>query len=308
MLSVINKALGRWPHPTEEELIAYRSVGLDDKRRKTVQSHLSECDRCRETIKDIDDFFEPARVTEEPVGADKIGQEWESLSRRIRAEANLGAQAPSGKWFFLPALRFQPIYGVAAVLICVTLSLGLYALSLQRETQRLSRVMQSEREESAERSRALEIENQQLKEEAGRQKNDDGDIRRMRNDYEARISELKQPRLNSPIFDIYPKQLILRSPGKPEVNRISIPAHAESFVLIINGEDQPEASSYEVEILAGKGRSVWRKRGLRRESDRNFVIMIPRTFLNSGEYSLKIRSRDGARSKGEVEYLISITM
>jgi hypothetical protein len=303
-----NKALGHQSHPTEEELIDYRSVGLDAERRKTVQGHLSECDLCREVIKDIDDFFEPARETEKSVGADKIGREWESLLLRIRAEEKLTASILTGKRFSPPTLRLRPIYAVAAVLTCVALSLGLYALLLQRENRRLSREMQSEREAGAERLRVLEVENQHLREETGGQKNDNDKLRRQQEDYEARLSELRQPKVNSPIFDIYSRQFIRRSPGKYEVNRIKIPAYADSFILIVNGEDQPQAPSYEVEILTDKGRSVWRRRGLRREDDGNFVIMIPRTFLSSGEYRLKIRSRDGNRSNGVVEYLISIAI
>lgn len=304
----VNETSGNQSHPTEEELIAYRSAGLGVDRRKTVQGHLSKCDSCREIVNDINDFFEPARETEKTIGEKQIDREWESLLRRIRAEERLAAPALTGKQFSLPAFRLWPNYAVIAVLACVTLLLGSSVLWLQRENRRLSREMQSQREERTERLRMSEIENQWLREEAGRQKNDDDNLRRLRDDYEARLSQLKKPLLNSPIFDIYSRQFIRRAAGDHEVNRIGIPVHADSFILIVNGENQPQAPSYEVEILTDKGLSIWRKKGLRREDEGNFVIMVPRTFLSTGDYSLKIHSRDGSRSKSVVEYLISITI
>jgi len=310
-MTAANEALGHQSHPTEEELFAYRSVGLDAERQKTVQGHLSECEPCREIIKEIEDFFEPAWETKKTVGRDKIGREWESLLRRIREEEKTTASALTGKRFSLPTFRLRQNYVVIAVLACVALLLGLYASSLQRENRQLSRGMQSEREESAQRLRELEIvesEKQRLREEADRQKDDNDKLRRSRDAYKARLSELRQPLLNSPVFDIYSRQFIRRDPGKNEKNSIRIPAQADTFILIVNGEDQPQAPSYEVEILTAKGRTVWRKRGLMREDDENFVITVPRTFFSSGEYSLKIHSRDGNRSKGVVEYLISITI
>jgi len=54
-------------HLSEDELIEYQQGRLEDLERDTIQSHLVQCDACIAVLKQVSDFFEPAREGEEAI-------------------------------------------------------------------------------------------------------------------------------------------------------------------------------------------------------------------------------------------------
>jgi hypothetical protein len=275
------------PHLSEEELIAYHQGRVDERARDRTQSHLVQCHECLVVFKSVNDFFEPIREDEEQPGKSEIEREWEIFRRRVGAEKPPDAGAPSAR---RAGVSFRPraAFALAAGLILALGLMGFWALRLRQENRQLV----AEQSGSAERLKQLEEENRRLQEDVGA----------ARQNYESQLAKLRQPRLNAPIFDLFPQEFIQRSGAGTELNRITLPATTKEFILILNGDGQPDYPNYDVEFVDAQRQPVWRGEGLRRDGHGNFVITLDRTFLRPGEFRLKLYGRKDSRSRQIAEY------
>jgi hypothetical protein len=174
-----------------------------------------------------------------------------------------------------------------AVAACLVVAL---ALSLMWTVQR---DFGSQRQEIAtqQRVRQLEQQNRELQRqiEAGRQQ----------------IAQLQQPRLNTPVHDVFSSQLLARSAGATNVNRIEV-ASATPLTLILNGEGLRALPDYSIEILNNQDRPVWNSQGLRRGSQGNFTMTLPGGFLPGGEYRIRLSGRTDRGYERIADYAILI--
>ncbi len=284
-------SLGR--HLSKEELIDYQQGRLAETAREEAQSHLVQCDVCLAAFKDVSDFFEPAREGEEPVSKVEVGRAWQTFWQRVQPEekAATGASGLGRAGFWLNRRTTLALAGSLVAAIVLT---GAWALWLRQENQQLNRRLQSEQSGGADRLRQLEQENRRAREQAGT----------LKQEYASELAALRQPQLNAPIFDILSRKSIQRSGGGTETAVVEVPRTTRNFTLILNGEGQPEYPDYVIEILDSNDQLIWRGEGLRRSSDRNFVLTLDRAFLSEGPYHLKLYGQKGGRSKGIAEYAI----
>ncbi len=101
--------------------------------------------------------------------------------------------------------------------------------------------------------------------------------------------ELIRPQINAHLGDLFADGDRLRESGQFE--RVVVPPEADQVVLILNLNRPETFSDYRVEILdslAEDARVRWRRDGLRRGSEGNFVLTLRRGFLPPGRYRIRI--------------------
>ena len=280
-------------HIGEEELIAYQQERLGGPERSRIQHHFMQCSSCFDKFKDVSDFFEPARRDEESLSEAMIAREWESFSKNLPLVSPeiVERRLSFGRFFFAP----RAVALAATFIIILTTS---WAIWLFNERSQLTRQLESQRSSSAEELRALDEENRRLRErdrlanenesrlqqlEMDKQK-----VERRATDLELEIARMKQPELNSPIYDIYAQGSAQRSTTGGARNSVAISRRAKTVTLILNGSDQPEHPQYAIEMVDPKGRVNWRREGLKRDSFGNFVVTLNRASLSEGEVVLRI--------------------
>ncbi len=115
---------------------------------------------------------------------------------------------------------------------------------------------------------------------------------------EERVAALEAPQLNAPVFDLMPRDLVLRGPGA-EAATVEMPAGAAWVTLILAPPAPPVQGPLEVEVVAlgGTGeRRVWEASGLRRQALGDYTLTLPATLLPEGECELRLAvGRQGAR-------------
>ena len=153
-----------------------------------------------------------------------------------------------------------------------------------------------QRNSEQEKLRRLEEENRRLREQAGT----------AQRNYESQLAELQGPQLNAQVYDILPQELIVRSGDESGANQITLPPGRQKFTLILNGAGLKAYPNYSIEIINQRGRTIWRGKGLKRGKDGNFVMTLDRTFLNKGEYRLKLYGQTDGGAQSAAEYRIVV--
>ena len=294
-------------HISEEDLIAYQQDRLDGPERSRIQHHFTQCSNCLDRFKDVSDFFEPARREEESPGYATIAGEWELFKRR-----NLTSQSRASidKRHSFLSLLFAPrtLALAAAIIIAVTAGWGFWLLNqreqLASQLEREKALRADQASKLDEEKRGLLEENSAARQREARLEKEKQELQQRAAIYEARIAALKQPELNSPIYDIYGSTQ--RSTDNPEKNSLLIARKAKTVTLILNGADQAEHREYAIELLNQKGRLRWRREGLKRDNLGNFVVTLNRESLGEGTVLLKIYGRSDQRSELIGEYRISV--
>lgn len=300
------------PHLQDEELIAYLREPLDAEDRERIEKHLVYCAACREEFLSVRAFFEPAEAEEPTVSPQEIARGWHEFWQRV---AGLGAaeaaQPTPGKFRFLgrglPGLgKFSWLeFALAAGLLVAVGVAGLWTVRLERQQQHLVSSLQQEQQ----RTRALEQENERLKEQLERQREEqERALQRLDESWRARheteIARLREPDLNLPLYDLFSQEALVRAGRTDAINRITIPPTARRFGVILNGEGQPDYPHYELEIVDRRGHVVWKGRGLRRDRYGNFVLALDRTFLKPGEYRLHLFGRQQGQRSRIAQYIL----
>ncbi len=263
-------------HPGADQLLAYAKETLGRQVADGIERHLVECAQCAEALSDMRDFFGAPREGEPEVSEIEIARAWKSMVRRLPI-------APaSSSW----AISRSILALAASVFLAV--GLGVSTLRLERQNRELESLLSTRESRLGE----LELENQRLQESNSK--------------FEADLSELKRPRPNALLFDLFSREWVQRSGGDNAVAEITVPREAGNYVLILSGEGQPRAGVHALEILDGDGRTVWRGEGLRPDSQGNFVITLDRSFLSDGEYQFVLYGKRGSELARVAEYAVRL--
>lgn len=125
------------PHPSAEELAAYRGGALAAGDAERVQAHLVGCRECLDRLLDLDDLAAAPHRRAAGVTRLDTAAAWRALAPRL-------AQTPGRTSGWAPGWRPR-LWAVAAALLVATLALGVWGLrqrsalgDLRREVDRLS--------------------------------------------------------------------------------------------------------------------------------------------------------------------------
>jgi hypothetical protein len=271
---------------------------LTSDERLAFQEHYFNCDEC----------FEQTQLTARFVA----GVRDASRSGVLAADDVNAARSSLVPALFYPNwMRNWAVPALAMSFLLAALLLGIWALSVRRENQRLaqqageqSRIAEELRRSEAkireleasgtasqEQLAALRKENDRLKEEvaaAARQR-------------ETQVAQVRQPDANMPVINIYPLGDAQRSGGSGEVNQLRLPRGARSFVLILS-DFQSGGSNYRLEIMDPSGRIVTRRAGLKPDQNGELSVRLNRTLLSAGKYRLKLYGQGNAIA----EYVVQV--
>jgi hypothetical protein len=271
-------------HLSEGEMIALCQERMATEEREVARPHIIQCDHCLQLYKDVNDFFEPLREDEVEVGELQVGRAWKEFWRQaqdIKKAMDVATQ-PSRSGFLRPTLAMA-----AGLLLALTLT-GVWAARLRQETEVLTRRLQSERQEAA--ANLARYEQERVEKEK----------------LTARLAEMQQPQLNTPIYDLLPQSVFRGQGGRPGRNRIDIPPAAQNFTLILNVENPKPCSSCVIEIVDQRGNTMWRKKGIKPNETGSFVFSLPRSYLGEGRFRLKIYSERGRGRRLIGEYAVTL--
>jgi hypothetical protein len=108
------------------------------------------------------------------------------------------------------------------------------------------------------------------------------------------------PRANSLVEDIYPSD----NPVRGEMPKVfEIAADTGEIVLILHLGDRSPESRREVRLFDDSGHEVWSHRDLSIGPDQTATLSLPRRFLHSGTYRLRV---DGAAGTEPSEFLLEV--
>lgn len=262
---------------------------LSPDARRAFQEHYFECDEC----------FEHTTTAARFIAA-------------VRAESRSGVLAAAqavrpGFWDRLIPAVYNPPWAMPALVMGLMLAVvltGLWAVSLRRENQQLAQRTAAEAGAS-ERLRGLETKIRELeagnsasreqKESLAREisslKEQLAAAERQRDTQVAQLRQpdvnVRQPEVNVPVRNIYPLGDVQRSGGSDEINQLSVGRGTRNFVLIL-GDYKPGYSSYQLELRSGSGKLVTRRAGLKPDKNGELSVMLNRSLLSQGRYSLKL--------------------
>jgi hypothetical protein len=256
--------------PPANDLLAHYRGELDPALRERMESHLIACPACRERLRDVADFFEPIREDEEALPVVDPESEWNRLWLRVEGASGATKKQP------VPIRSSTPRW-MMAMAACLVIGLSLtvvWALGWRGQL------------------RQIEAENRRLRQESERD--------------QQQIAQLRAPRANVSIHDVFSADSISRSAGAGTVNRVAVPGGA-AFTLILNGEGVRNLPEYAIEIMDGQGRSVWKAQGLKRGALGNFALTFDSSFLAPGEYRLRLAGKTNAGYEPLTEYRVAIS-
>lgn len=305
----------------------------------TLRQHLAECDSCVERFRNFYAFFAPVETSEATAGKSEIAAAWQMFAPRI-------AQKKSRKlltWLFPDERKFNFSAALGwsfAALLLVLTAIGFYTARLAEfENSRLAALLESQRQSAEERlktleqagaqnSASVESEKQRLEEEKnGLQKQ----IARLQTEIERAkqvppqafgdMSPPPQDRndaptnkideslvvVNTPIYDVFPADAAVRG-GEQSGNKLVIPNQAKNVVLILNAAGRAEFSDYQIELINNAGKTIRRGGGLRKDASGNFTLTLSKTILKTGNYRLRLTSKNSAGAPQTVaEYPFIVT-
>jgi hypothetical protein len=238
-----------------EVLVGAATGELSARERERVADHLIACSSCAEEYR----IIRPLETWAEGVA---LHESAELPSRRSRLESV----------FALPRVA----YAIAAVLLILSAALGIALRSLREDNRLLAGLNEQLRERdragtpsSKERIRQVEQHATQIAE------------------LQQRINELSQPQMNLPIRDLDP-QGSTRGQSRRADAVIELPSSASLFALILNVGGEVAHSSYALEIMDGRGKTVWSGGGLQKSPYNTFTVALSRRLLPAGRYRIKL--------------------
>lgn len=272
-------ATGPGEHLGEEELVRYHSGQLTADEQARAESHLAQCAECVDTLVDASEFLRSVSAGTVTTTADAVDREFEALRQRVDPRP-----AP---------LRAVPraVFALAAsLLVALTLTL-VWALVLRQENSALEGRLLALRQ----RDETLQQESRRLQDQ----------ISAAQKRHESELAELRQPEVNVPIRNVYPRDDRQRSAGRGEANRIALPAGTNTFALILSDFDKG-GRDYRVEILDQAGQPVWTRGGVRPDGTGDLTVMLDRAFLSGKSFTVKLYVRRGGRYRESAEYVVQI--
>ncbi|HSS49495.1 MAG TPA: zf-HC2 domain-containing protein [Thermoanaerobaculia bacterium] len=111
-----------------------------------------------------------------------------------------------------------------------------------------------------------------------------------------RLTDLSQPAVRVAVSSLVPRETAAARDGE-RAEHTSLPAWTDRILLILNLFEPRTYSAYQVQIfnaLEG-GKEIWSSRDLRRASDGNFAVEVPRSLLSGGAYRIELSGLAGGR-------------
>jgi hypothetical protein len=105
------------------------------------------------------------------------------------------------------------------------------------------------------------------------------------------VRRLGQPQVNLPVESL----AAAFHPDGGWVRRISVPADAERFLLILSPAENRGDAECRLEIRAADGRFLWASGPLKRAGDGSYSLGLSRSFLPTGEYRIRLVWKAGAK-------------
>ena len=164
---------------------------------------------------------------------------------------------------------------MAASFLILCLLLGLWAVSLRRENQRLNQQAEKERiereNELAAANQSLEETQRKLDESLRQHQGDDGAKKKETEIAELRqqIDELSRPQVNTSITDLEARGSVAAG-SAGAVKTIEVPPGTNFFTVILNVSGQPSFRDYVLEIQDRSGKTIWSGARLAKESVQHF--------------------------------------
>jgi hypothetical protein len=288
-------------HIQDSEVIErYVRHQLTPTERLAFQEHYFNCDEC----------FEQTQLTARFIAGVRAA----SSSGLLAAEHNKPADRSSS----LPALfypnwiRNWAVPALAVSFLVVAMLLGIWALAVRRENERLARQSseQSRIAEELQRSEAkireLEASGTASQEqlEALRKENDrlKEEVAATARQRETQVAaQVRRPDPNAPVINIYPLGDTQRSGGSGAVNQLRLPRGATEFVLILS-DLEPGYANYRLEIRDSAGRIITRRAGTKRAQNSELSVRLKRMLFSAGQYRLKLYSQGNAIA----EYVVQV--
>lgn len=110
---------------------------------------------------------------------------------------------------------------------------------------------------------------------------------RARQEAEARLAELRAPRLNPRVMELMPTELVLRG-ASSELPVITAPPGGRVTLLLYAAPNRPTSRDYGVELRDAQGKVVWSRRGLVQQPGGDFSLDLPVDLLPDGEAELRV--------------------
>ncbi len=286
-------------HLSEEEMIHYRQGHFEDQERVRVEVHLARCAECLETLSAASEFLQSLSPGEAMRGAQAPDPDFEALWQR------LDSPAPARPGFLGHP---RALFALAASLFVALALTLIWALSLRQENQRLAE-RPSEPGVFAGQLSTLEQKNRELQEQLVTLQQESRRLQEHVNaskqQYESELAQLKQPEVNAPVRNIYPRDDQQRSGEPGEANRISVPHGTRTFTVIL-ADYERGYQDYRVEIVDRAGRLIWQGQGLRPSEAGDLTLMLNRTFLGQKRFTLKLYGQRDGRSRKVAEYIVIV--
>jgi hypothetical protein len=100
------------------------------------------------------------------------------------------------------------------------------------------------------------------------------------------LRDLQAPQLNPPSWSVEPAP-VLRSEDPPPPE-LAVPAGVRRFSLVFNPAGVPPDLEYRLKIRDGQGKDIWSERGLYKNAEGGFSVILSRRFLPAGLYIFQV--------------------
>lgn len=120
------------------------------------------------------------------------------------------------------------------------------------------------------------------------------------------VEDLGRPQVNAPVVDLFPASELRGGDGETAV--VELAPASRFFTLILSPKGSPDYAGYRLEILDSKGRAVWSAEGLEKDRHGSFTLILARSFLDPGEYRLRLYGLAGETEKLIEELRVRIVL
>lgn len=117
---------------------------------------------------------------------------------------------------------------------------------------------------------------------------------------ERSVEDLSRPQLNAPVVDLFSASPLRGEAAADAV--VELAPASRFFTLVLSPKGAPDYAAYRLEILDPAGRTVWSAEGLEKDRHGSFTLILARSFLEPGEYRLRLHGR--GELAGEPEKLV----
>lgn len=277
-----------------------KEMGRDE--RLKMAEHLAVCADCAQEYRILRSLKPWSDEAKKRLGASMAPQSKKEPPPIMLAQKQ---GAPSSLSRFISSPR-TGLALAASLLIALTIGAWLI-LSRQEQNNEIARLnaQLTEQERSlAATKKSLEEERRKLEAalaepaKPGRDpKEYEEEIARLRR----RIAELARPQLDVPIVDLDPADGV-RGEGDGSATKVDVPSAANSLTLILNFSGREQYSSYFVEILNERGRTIWRGQQTRSSNLYSLNLTLSRSLIPEGRYLIKLYGLNDGEKKLIADY------